>query len=157
MRWLGNKQIGFTLVELIITAGIIALLASIAVPGFLYAQKTAKITAVANELRVLSQAFELYLVENGKLPQTSAGAGVVPHGMGSYMPKKTTWTSYSELKQYWYWVKAPLGDYNGWIILFSGDTSAEDLHRLDVKMDDGNSRTGAMRIVSGSTVTFGVK
>jgi prepilin-type N-terminal cleavage/methylation domain-containing protein len=57
---------GFTLVELMIVVAIIALLASIAVPGFLRARKRAQATRVINDLRHLDSAVDQYALENNK-------------------------------------------------------------------------------------------
>lgn len=53
----------FTLIELLITVGIIAILASIAVPNLLYAQTRAKAARVTSDLRTLATAIESYTVD----------------------------------------------------------------------------------------------
>lgn len=57
---------GFTLVEIMIVVAIIALLAAIAVPGFLRARKRSQATAILNDLRVLDGAKDQYAIENNK-------------------------------------------------------------------------------------------
>lgn len=57
---------GFTLVEIMIVVAIIALLASIAVPGFLRARKRAQASRVMNDLRLIDAAVDQYAIETNK-------------------------------------------------------------------------------------------
>src|SRR5438067_9131126 len=57
---------GFTLVEIMIVVAIIALLASLAVPGFLRARKRAQATSIKNDLRLIDAAVDQYAIENNK-------------------------------------------------------------------------------------------
>ena len=57
---------GFTLVEIMIVVAIIALLAAIAVPGFLRARKRSQATAILNDARVLDGAIDQYAIENNR-------------------------------------------------------------------------------------------
>ena len=54
---------GFTLVEIMIVVAIIALLASIAVPGFMRARKRAQASRVINDLRIIDSAIDQYAIE----------------------------------------------------------------------------------------------
>jgi prepilin-type N-terminal cleavage/methylation domain-containing protein len=56
----------FTLVEIMIVVAIIALLAAIAVPGFLRARKRSQASRVLNDLRVIDNACDMYAIENNK-------------------------------------------------------------------------------------------
>ena len=57
---------GFTLVEIMIVVAIIALLAAIAVPGFLRARKRSQATTILNDARVIDGAMDQYAIENNK-------------------------------------------------------------------------------------------
>jgi prepilin-type N-terminal cleavage/methylation domain-containing protein len=57
---------GFTLVEIMIVVAIIALLASIAVPGFLRARKRSQASRIINDLRLIDSAIDMYAIENNK-------------------------------------------------------------------------------------------
>ena len=57
---------GFTLVEIMIVVAIIALLASIAVPGFLRARKRSQASRIINDLRLIDSAVDMYAIENNK-------------------------------------------------------------------------------------------
>ena len=64
-RFVTNRR-GFTLVEIMIVVAIIALLASISVPGFLRARKRSQATHILNDLRILDGAIDQYAIETNK-------------------------------------------------------------------------------------------
>ena len=66
LRKLTTKRAGFTLVEIMIVVAIIALLAAIAVPGFLRARKRSQASKVLNDLRLISSAMDQYAIETSK-------------------------------------------------------------------------------------------
>jgi prepilin-type N-terminal cleavage/methylation domain-containing protein len=57
---------GFTLVEIMIVVAIIALLAAIAVPGFLRARKRSQASRILNDLRMIDSAVDQYAIETNK-------------------------------------------------------------------------------------------
>jgi prepilin-type N-terminal cleavage/methylation domain-containing protein len=61
-----QRRAGFTLVEIMIVVAIIALLAAIAVPGFLRARKRSQASRVVNDLRLIDAAVDQYAIENNK-------------------------------------------------------------------------------------------
>ncbi|MFZ3375741.1 MAG: prepilin-type N-terminal cleavage/methylation domain-containing protein [Chthoniobacterales bacterium] len=63
---LNKKRGGFTLVEIMIVVAIIALLAAIAVPGFLRARKRSQATRVLNDLRMIDSAVDQYAIETNR-------------------------------------------------------------------------------------------
>ena len=60
------NQKGFTLVEIMIVVAIIALLAAIAVPGFMRARKRSQASRILNDLRIIDSAVDQYAIENNK-------------------------------------------------------------------------------------------
>jgi prepilin-type N-terminal cleavage/methylation domain-containing protein len=66
IKKLTNKRAGFTLVEIMIVVAIIALLAAIAVPGFLRARKRSQASKIINDLRLVDAAVDQYAIERGK-------------------------------------------------------------------------------------------
>jgi prepilin-type N-terminal cleavage/methylation domain-containing protein len=54
------KQAGFTLVEIILVAAIVALLAASAVPGFMRARKRSQVSRILSKLRSLDSATDQY-------------------------------------------------------------------------------------------------
>jgi prepilin-type N-terminal cleavage/methylation domain-containing protein len=71
---LNKRRGGFTLVEIMIVVAIIALLAAIAVPGFLRARKRAQASRILNDLRLIDSAVDQYAIETNK--QTAAAVAV---------------------------------------------------------------------------------
>jgi prepilin-type N-terminal cleavage/methylation domain-containing protein len=68
-KFAGTK--GFTLVEIMVVVAIIALLASIAVPGFLRARKRSQASRIKNDLRLIDNAIDLYAIESNKASGTT--------------------------------------------------------------------------------------
>ena len=69
-----SKTSGFTLVEIMIVVAIIALLAAIAVPGFLRARKRSQATTLLNDLRLIDNAKEQYAIEYNKVLASPVGS-----------------------------------------------------------------------------------
>src|SRR5438270_155223 len=63
---LNQRRGGFTLVEIMIVVAIIALLAAIAVPGFLRARKRSQASKIINDLRLIDAAVDQYAIETAK-------------------------------------------------------------------------------------------
>ena len=61
-----SRRGGFTLVEIMIVVAIIALLAAIAVPGFLRARKRSQASRIINDLRLIDSAVDQYAIETSK-------------------------------------------------------------------------------------------
>jgi prepilin-type N-terminal cleavage/methylation domain-containing protein len=57
---------GFTLVEIMIVVAIIALLASVGIPGFLRARKRSQASRIINDLRLIDSAVDAYAIESSK-------------------------------------------------------------------------------------------
>jgi prepilin-type N-terminal cleavage/methylation domain-containing protein len=82
---LNKSRGGFTLVEIMIVVAIIALLAAIAVPGFLRARKRSQATRILNDLRLVDSAVDQYAIETNK----TSGAAVAVADWTSYLKKDT--------------------------------------------------------------------
>src|SRR5690242_13489952 len=82
---LNQRRGGFTLVEIMIVVAIIALLAAIAVPGFLRARKRSQASRVVNDLRLIDSAVDQYAIENNK----STGQTVNTADWTAYMKSGT--------------------------------------------------------------------
>ena len=83
---LASKRAGFTLVEIMIVVAIIALLAAIAVPGFLRARKRSQAAKVLNDLRLIDAAVDQYAIETSK----GTGSIVAVTDWTNYLKKDST-------------------------------------------------------------------
>src|SRR5467141_1938386 len=82
---LNRKHAGFTLVEIMIVVAIIALLAAIAVPGFLRARKRSQASRILNDLRMIDSAVDQYAIETSR----STGALVDVTDWTNYVKKNS--------------------------------------------------------------------
>jgi prepilin-type N-terminal cleavage/methylation domain-containing protein len=73
MNILSLHRKGFTLVEIMIVVAIIALLAAIAVPGFLRARKRSQASRILNDLRMIDSALDQYAIETNKKSNDPVG------------------------------------------------------------------------------------
>ena len=73
LKNLQTKRGGFTLVEIMIVVAIIALLAAIAVPGFLRARKRSQASKILNDLRMIDGAVDQYAIETGRKTGDTVG------------------------------------------------------------------------------------
>ena len=82
---LTSRRSGFTLVEIMIVVAIIALLAAIAVPGFLRARKRSQASRIINDLRLIDSAVDQYSIETSK----KSGDSVAVTDWTNYLKKDT--------------------------------------------------------------------
>lgn len=82
---LKSRRTGFTLVEIMIVVAIIALLAAIAVPGFLRARKRSQASRIINDLRLIDSAIDQYAIETAK----KSGDPVAVTDWTNYLKKDT--------------------------------------------------------------------
>ena len=83
---LNKRRGGFTLVEIMIVVAIIALLAAIAVPGFLRARKRSQASRILNDLRLIDAAVDQYAIETNR----STGNTVGVTDWTNYLKKNTS-------------------------------------------------------------------
>jgi len=165
-RPLHKQKHGLTLLELVIVVAIIILLAGIAVPSIFRGRRQAQIAALGDEFRTDYEAFVMYAQEKGQLPASASGFSVIPTGMDLYMPKKSTWTidnsdgslTNPQFRGRWFWFGGPVPEYpgyNGFIMFYSPDITADVAQEIDNRLDDGNVNGGAMRYLSGASASGG--
>ncbi len=128
-----ERNHGFTLVEIMIVVAIIALLASIAVPGFLRARKRSQASRILNDLRLIDGAVQQYALETNKSANSDCAVsdwtaymktGSVLYNTGSdlfghaYGPQKVdltpsvpveTYNTLSDVVETAFWSPYPIG------------------------------------------------
>lgn len=142
-----QQRAGYTIVELMITVSIIAVIASLAVPAWQRARKRSQADALVNELRVTGEAFQVYAAEKGSLPANSGSFSAIPTGMASYMPKKSTWAGVSPTGGYWVWWNFGSGafwGFTGIIGVYNVNFDPDQVAQIDTAMDDGDPNTGGI-------------
>ncbi len=81
-----EKKAGFTLVEILIVVGIVAVLAAIAIPNFVKARQHAEISACVRHLRKIDAAKEQWAIEykkrTGARPDIQALIPYIKDGIG---------------------------------------------------------------------------
>jgi prepilin-type N-terminal cleavage/methylation domain-containing protein len=141
-----RRRAGFTLVEIMIVVVIIGLLAAMGIPALQRVQRASRMTRYMSDLRVFSQAFEQYALENGGWPP-NVGAGVVPASMTTAL-QISVWTTANTIVGRWNYDKN-IGGVTAAISTTTTLTDAE-MMLIDAKIDDGDLTTGHYReITSG--------
>lgn len=97
---------GFSLVELLVSISVIALLAALIVPGVQSAIRKTKVTQCLAKMRNLGQGIQLYTLDNTEFPRSlhsSAGAGqqpwakaILPYMGFSASPSDAEWANLFE-------------------------------------------------------------
>jgi prepilin-type N-terminal cleavage/methylation domain-containing protein len=145
MKYALNR--GMTLVEVLLTVGIVALLATFLIPALNAALRGRENAECARKLRAAVEAFSLYTADTGGYP-ADRNPGVIPQEMVDYyFPyfKIDWWSDATELGGRWDWD-------NGYHFKFSVSISvptksAEQLTEFDRLIDDGNLDAGNFRKV----------
>jgi general secretion pathway protein G len=96
-RRLGRSDAGYTLLELLVVMGILAILTAFATPQLMGYFAKAKTQSVQLQIENINTALELYYMENGSYPSTNAGLKALvettpeaPRWNGPYLKKAKT-------------------------------------------------------------------
>ena len=80
-----SRRGGFTLVELMVVAAIVGILAGLAIPNLRTVLLRARATELAGDMEVIRTAALSYNGDNHTWP-AEAGAGAIPSGLSEYLP-----------------------------------------------------------------------
>lgn len=95
---IGNRNYGFTLIEIMIVIVIISVLIGLVAPNILGRVDEARATAAKADINTLEQALEMYKLDNYRYPTTDQGLqALVTKPDGSPEPKK--WNPAGYLKK----------------------------------------------------------
>lgn len=76
-RLTGEAEAGFTLLELLVVLGILALLATFAAPQVLRYLGKARTESAKIQINAIASALELYALDNGRYPPPQPGLGAL--------------------------------------------------------------------------------
>ena len=93
---------GFTLIELTVVLAILAILAAILIPTFLFTTDRARLRGDIQTARIIQNAIELYNVERGRLPEgATIEARIVNLYLAGYLPRRTVSTQTQGAQWVW--------------------------------------------------------
>ncbi len=148
-RTLDNRA--FSRFEIGLCVIVLGTLAVVALPHFVRAESDTRISACANQLERLSQAFSYFQATNGYWPPDTV-VGKLPPEMRSMLKSENPFEGETPIGgQYDYENKKDLGAI---CIVIRGSNfieppTIEDAEALDTYIDDGNLRSGNFRAVEG--------
>ena len=85
MQRVDSRRGGFTLVELLVVAAIVGILAGLAIPNLRTVLLRARATELAGDMEVIRTAVLNYNGDNHTFPSES-GTGSIPPGLAQYLP-----------------------------------------------------------------------
>ena len=138
------RRAGFTLVEIMIVVVIIGLLAAMAIPAFQRVQRRSQNSRFVSDLRIFSQAFETYSLENDGWPP-NVGPGLVPAGLSGAL-QVSVWTAPTVVGGRWNYDR----NINGIAVAVScSGTGIDDarMQEIDAMLDDGDLSTGRIQLI----------
>lgn len=151
---------GFSLVELVVVVMVLSILAAVAVPQFMITRGTASVARTAQDLRIISDAAEMYYTTYQTWPKEAA-PGVIPKGLGDFL-KDGALASPCPLGGKYDWVLTGLGTrVEGGVLKRTGisivwtepNVPPLDLClKLDLMIDNGNLSSG--RVLMPNTKTL---
>jgi prepilin-type N-terminal cleavage/methylation domain-containing protein len=143
-----RRDFAFTLVEIMIVVSIIALLALFALPSILRARQRSQNTRFINALRVATDAFQTYAIENNGYPANTT-PGVLPAGMSSYFGPSFDFTAPTPIGGQWDWSNRKVSTVIG-VSVVNPTVDDTQLQEIDAMIDDGDLSQGAFIKVSSN-------
>lgn len=140
-----SARAAFTLVEIIVVVGVIALLAALALPAFARAKQRAQATVFAAEMQSTMDALATYQGEKGALPPPMLAYFQAPPTFVPFLPKKSTWTTYSSMGGRWLWFGdiIPLMPGRDAVLgVYLPDVTDAQMIMADRVLDDGSLTAG---------------
>ena len=158
-----GDRIGWSLVEIAIVVTIIGLLAALAVPLFMILTKRSRISTLANDFRIHSQAILRYAMEEDAYPPNFDHVNIPTDAKG-YPVVGASWREPSPIGGFFSWEFNNAGDpkaSNGFIQITETaehplNVALSDIRKLDDRLDDGNLSSGTMQM-AGKRIRYYVK
>ena len=126
-----RRQAGFTLIEIMVVVVILGILAAMVAPKILSRPDQAKVTVARSDIETISQALELYRLDNGLYPSIDQGLDALI-AKPTVAPEPRNWNPEGYLK------KAPLDPWgNPYMYLQPGTHGKYDLYSLGADSREG--------------------
>ena len=81
MKQIPRRQLGFSLIEVMVVLLIIGIMASMIAPQILGNQETAQLKKAAVDVKALENAMEMYKLRNNVFPSTEQGLDALVNGL----------------------------------------------------------------------------
>jgi prepilin-type N-terminal cleavage/methylation domain-containing protein len=107
LKKIKNKQLGFTLLELLVVIVIIGILSTIGLVSFRTAQMKSRDSIRKQDLHQISQALELYYHDRGEFPASTIDGLIFGCGLSEYSLTPCDWGSPFELGVNMYMAQIP--------------------------------------------------
>ncbi len=130
-------QSGFTLIEIMVVVVILGILAALVAPNILGRTGEARITAAQSDINSISNALDLYKLDNHAYPSTDQGLEALVDKPSGY-PEPANWNPEGYLKNL---PKDPWG--NDYQYLSPGSERAYDLYSLGADKREGGEGDNA--------------
>ncbi len=155
-----RRSAGFTIIEIMVTLGILSILIASVVPRITGTKRQALAAAVVNDLRTFAAAFDTYAQEKGGFPP-EVDAGVLPPEMADRI-SNTVWLRQTPIGGQYNWDNNQLhgGTHYRAVIQICETATAslpQDLdlwEAIDRMVDDGNLATGNFRLGANDEPIF---
>ena len=131
------RQRGFTLIEIMVVVVILGILAAMVAPKILSRPDQAKVTVARSDIETISQALELYRLDNGIYPSLDQGLGALVE-RPTIAPEPRNWNPDGYLK------KTPVDPWgNDYVYLQPGTHGRFDLYSLGADGREGGEGLNA--------------
>ncbi|MEM8866989.1 MAG: type II secretion system protein [Verrucomicrobiota bacterium] len=132
-----KRKRGFSIIELAVVVTVISTIAALGVPRFAQVKNRTEATTIANDLRIFTQAVELYNIMQGSFPRFLS-LDSIPEDINEMLPNIWKDGSYN-----WHYYSSTAYTY---IYIYNLQFSAEQGLIFDETVDDGNITKGKVRI-----------